>query len=1059
MRDRYGPWEVRGTLGAGGMGRVLRAVDPESGRQVALKVARIGDEARRALAREVAALRRCEHPGIVRILGHGTEGDETWVATELVEGRSLRDQVHRSHPDAATSAETFVIEDATGEVVSAETRVAWTRDALAEALAPVRDLCEALSWLHGEGLVHGDVKPENLMLRADGSAVLVDFGLVHAAEASGRSTLQLPRRVLVGTSGYLSPEMCLGRPVDGRADLYAVGCLIHELLTGRPPYGHGRGAAQAHVSAPLPDLSQLPGIPLDLALLVARLLEKEPDRRVPFARDVVDWLEAFGVRPSPWSVPPAPIVLHRPALAGRDAELAALAGSRVAVVSGPAGVGKTRLLEAAAREVEGPMVVATTLPALVHELLELADEEQRETWFGDDAPVLASVSARAAAALGDARLVPEGALVAAVHAVLGRAAPLRVVLDDVGPATAGLAARLVRQTPPGVAVWLGCSDHALAERLEGLGARRVALSPLGEADERALLRQVLSDPDVPEEILDAVHRRVDGNPRLAWELLGDWVRAGHLRRLDGRWVVRERDRLRELPAPRDLADLVRARLDALSSELREVVGAFAIGGEPACTDAELALALAAGVLEARGDEVALALPGLGAQAIEGLSARRAAAAHTTALAHAPPMERARHLLVLGRSSEARALLLELADQAYAASRWPDVVEAATLARAGATPEEEERIRVWLGRASLVRGRYQETLDLLGDRFDHEAPVDLVAVLRGWAGSRLPGHDADAIAWLRGAIGRCDDPALRSLLAVAFGGALVTRDEGTEAIRVYRDALAFLTARGAPSDEVTRIRVALAEVHLVREEPDDLRAQLEQVGEVPPELPLRRGTVERLFANLAAMEGDHAEALRRARAAATWDRRAGSVPNEVQSLTVVATTLRDRGRFAEAADVIRQIRALAEEIDVPRFRAHARFLEVRNRVDAGDADALEAVLGSLDDIRRTGFVRPLSVLHLVAARLLRRAGRWEEMEAQLAASEALLGGPHASQRWHIEVERALLDLHRGAPSALDRARSALARVEELARPDSQDLGVRDELSAALAEPRLVPRLPP
>jgi tetratricopeptide (TPR) repeat protein len=357
LGQSVGGYRLIGRLGAGGMGTVYRAEGP-GGEPVALKTLPVPRaETLLRIRREIHALSRIRHPGIVRILDSGTLEGVPWYAMELVEGEPLR---------------RWCGEEGLG--VPLEPR-----------LALVRGLCLALAYLHGEGLVHRDLKPENILVpgrrqeaadnRGRGPAahrlwptaspVIVDFGL--AAEFGGplsREALH-PEAGSAGTPLYMAPEQIRGELLDARADLYALGCILYELITGRPPFAtrDAREAIEAHLhKAPAQPSTLVSGLPQELDALVLRLLAKSLQQRIGHADDVAAALARLGAGGASAEAAPRPRpYLYRPGFFGRREAMRELlqelvlpgrAGPRIVLIGGESGVGKTRLVLEAAREAE-----------------------------------------------------------------------------------------------------------------------------------------------------------------------------------------------------------------------------------------------------------------------------------------------------------------------------------------------------------------------------------------------------------------------------------------------------------------------------------------------------------------------------------------------------------------------------------------------------------------------------------------------------------------------------------------------------------------------------------
>ena len=274
---RLGPYEVAGVLGAGGMGEVYRARDTRLGRDVALKVLPAdvaGDlDRRRRFEREARAVAALNHPALLALFDVGEADGIAFLVTELLEGETLRARLGRGQ-------------------VSCERAAEWGAAA-----------ADALAAAHAGGIVHRDLKPENLFLTRDGRLKVLDFGLAKeltvAAGGSEDATLRAPTRagIVLGTVGYLSPEQARGAPVDGRSDIFSLGCVLYEALTGRRPFG-GK-TAQDHIAAVLrddpPDAASIRAdAPRELTRVVQRCLAKEREERFQSASDLAFALRSFG---------------------------------------------------------------------------------------------------------------------------------------------------------------------------------------------------------------------------------------------------------------------------------------------------------------------------------------------------------------------------------------------------------------------------------------------------------------------------------------------------------------------------------------------------------------------------------------------------------------------------------------------------------------------------------------------------------------------------------------------------------------------------------------------
>jgi serine/threonine-protein kinase len=290
----FGPYRLDGLLGQGGMGRVYRAFDTDQDRPVALKVlpaALSADpEYRQRFRREAKVASQLTDPHVVPIHRHGEIDGQLFLDMRLVDGDDLSRVLRRDGPPGPDAA-----------------------------VRVVEQVASALDAAHDAGLVHRDVKPANVFLtRRDRFAYLGDFGIARDATSS---TLTATGTTL-GTLDYMAPERFLGRPVDARADVYALACLLYETLTGRKPFAGDELPAlmNAHLNLPPPRPSDLRRLPPGLDAVVARGMAKDPAYRFASAGELARAARSALAAPV-FAAPPAyvaaPAGLSRPLLQGR----------------------------------------------------------------------------------------------------------------------------------------------------------------------------------------------------------------------------------------------------------------------------------------------------------------------------------------------------------------------------------------------------------------------------------------------------------------------------------------------------------------------------------------------------------------------------------------------------------------------------------------------------------------------------------------------------------------------------------------------------------------------
>jgi serine/threonine-protein kinase len=250
-----GRYEVEELVGHGGMSSVYKARDALLERHVALKILHeqysTDEDFVERFKREARSVAQLQHPNIVTVIDRGEEEGRQYIVFEYIEGENLKEHVVRQG-----------------------------RLDVREALEIADEVARGLAFAHEQGLIHRDVKPQNVLLNGDGRAKVTDFGIARTVDVDGMTQTG----TVLGTSNYIAPEQASGQPVDAHSDVYALGVVLYELLAGEVPFPGESFVAVAmkHMHEPAPNLLDVRGdVPLRVAAAVDRALEKDPEQRFP----------------------------------------------------------------------------------------------------------------------------------------------------------------------------------------------------------------------------------------------------------------------------------------------------------------------------------------------------------------------------------------------------------------------------------------------------------------------------------------------------------------------------------------------------------------------------------------------------------------------------------------------------------------------------------------------------------------------------------------------------------------------------------------------------------
>ncbi len=594
-----GRYQVQRFLGEGGKKRVYLAHDSRLDRDVAVALIKTEglDEAGLArVSREARAMGRLgDHPHIVTVLDVSEENGQPYIVSQYMGGGSVDDLLRR-----------------------AEKR----RLPLDDALRLSGQICSALEYAHGRSVIHRDLKPGNVWLTADGTAKLGDFGLALALDRS-RLTLE---GMMVGTVAYMPPEQALGRAPDGRSDLYALGAMLYEMVTGRPPFLGDDAVAviSQHINTPpVAPTWHNADVPRALEALILRLLAKAPEDR-PESAAAVQQVLATVASAKPSSGEQAVAAEANPldrlatgVFVGREREMDELRAGfedtlsgrgRLFMLVGEPGIGKTRTAEELVTyarlrkaqvlwgrcyEGEGapaywPWVQA--IRAYVHDRDPHVLLSEMGSGASDIAQVVSEVRQRLPGLPEPPHLEPEQArfrLFDGITTFLKNAAhaqPLVLVLDDLHWADKPsllLLQFLARELRGARLLVLGTyrdvdlrRQHPLSQTLGELTreqlSQRILLRGLGEPDVQRFI-EITAGVKPPPSMVDAVYKETEGNPFFVNEVVRLLV-------ADGRLEHPEQVKSWSVSIPQSVREVVGRRLDHLSADTNRVLTSAAVIG-------------------------------------------------------------------------------------------------------------------------------------------------------------------------------------------------------------------------------------------------------------------------------------------------------------------------------------------------------------------------------------------------------------------------------------------------------------------------------------------------
>ena len=600
-----GRYEVKKLLGEGGKKKVYLVHDTFLDRDVAfalIKTERLDDASRTRFTREARAMGRLgDHPNIMTIYDIGDYEGQPYIVIPVMHGGDVEGLIDKA-PEHRLPVE--------------------------QAVGIAKAICRGLQYAHGKGIIHRDIKPGNVWLSADGTVKIGDFGLALAVDLS-RLTEE---GMIVGTAFYMPPEQAMGCEVTPKSDLYSLGIMLYEMVTGRPPFVGDTSVAviTQHIdtSLPISPTWHRADLPPGLEALIMQLLEKDPEKRPVSAADVLRSLETI----DSGEVSEAPIEevptidrgpLYRRVFVGRETELkqlqsafdaAASGNGSLTMVVGEPGIGKTAICEQLSTyaTVRGGKYLighcyeegSLSLPylAFVEAMRSyVIDRETRDLRkeLGSGAADVARIVSEIREKLkikptksGDPQ--EEGyRLMQAVTSFLSNAArvqPLLIILEDLHDADKGTLEMLTyvsRNLGKTRLLIVGTYRDVEVDRAHPLSASlaelrrvttydRVVLRGLN-ADEVQRMMNVIAGHDVPWGLAETVHRQTEGNPLFVQEVLRYLRESGLVTGDYRRWQPAGQTQL-EMSIPEGLRDVIGKRLSFLSEGCNRILSIAAVIG-------------------------------------------------------------------------------------------------------------------------------------------------------------------------------------------------------------------------------------------------------------------------------------------------------------------------------------------------------------------------------------------------------------------------------------------------------------------------------------------------
>jgi hypothetical protein len=597
-----GRYTVKKFLGEGGKKKVYLAHDTLLDRDVAfalIKTEKLDEATRARVSREARAMGRLgDHPNIVTIHDIGEHQGQPYIVIPVMPG---------------------------GDVESLIEKAPEHRLPLDKAIDITKAVCRGLEFAHAKGIIHRDIKPGNIWLGADGTAKIGDFGLALAVDLS---RLTQPG-MMVGTVTYMPPEQAMGGKVTAKVDLYSLGAMLYEMVTGRPPFVGDDSIAiiGQHINTPpVSPTWHRADLPPALETLILQLLEKDPDKRPESATVVLQALETIEAGKADKEAlkeAPAENPLYRRVFVGREPELkqlqsafdGAISGQgALMMVTGEPGIGKTAICEQLSTYVTlrgGRTLVghcyekgSLSLPylafvealrsyVLTREVRDL--REELGSGAADVARIVSEIRERLKIKLRTQKDPEEERyrLLQGVSEFLSNAAnvqPMLVVLEDLHDADKGTLEMLthVSRNLAGARLLLvGTYRDVEVDRSHPLSAAlaelrrvstygRVLLRGLN-ADEVRRMMESITRESVPWGLAEAVHRQTEGNPLFVQEVIRYLAEEGLITRKEGQWRP-TKDTPLEMSIPEGLRDVIGKRLSLLTPECNQLLSVASVIG-------------------------------------------------------------------------------------------------------------------------------------------------------------------------------------------------------------------------------------------------------------------------------------------------------------------------------------------------------------------------------------------------------------------------------------------------------------------------------------------------